>query len=426
MIDFKLPDVGEGMHEGEILKWFVKEGDVVKQDEPVLEVQTDKVNAELTSPVSGQIKKILYLEGEVAEVGSTLFKIEDGSTSSEAASRSSDENETISRQETGDRGQSSINRGSSGKIKGLATPYVRQLAREMNIRIDDLQGTGPAGRILESDLQSYSKESPSDHHTEKKEKEESHEPKPKNRSTPETSENSELNREKRIPFNGIRKKIADHMKKSVQIIPHVTHVEEIEMDEMIMIKDELKYYYQNQNIKVTLLPFFIKAVVTALKDFETFNASIDDETNEIILKEYYHIGLATDTKEGLIVPVIKDADKKSLVDIAKEITNLSHKAKNGELKLEEIKGSTFTISNVGPLGSLQATPIINHPEVGILAMHKMKQQNVVRNNESVIRQMLNVSLSFDHRLNDGATAVRFTNKMKELIENPKLLFMEMK
>lgn len=421
MIDFKLPDVGEGMHEGEILKWFIKEGDVVKQDEPVLEIQTDKVNAELTSPVNGQIMKLLYSEGDVAEVGSVLFKIEDGSGSMGSPSRSSDDNETIVGQEqaTTNSDKSSKNREAPGKTTGLATPYVRQLAREMNIRIDELQGTGPAGRILEGDLQRYVKESP-------EKKEEMHEHKPKTRSTPEVSKTNELNREKRIPFNGIRKKIADHMKKSVQIIPHVTHVEEIEMDDVIKLKDELKYYYQDQNIKVTLLPFFIKAIVTALKDFETFNASIDDETNEIILKEYYHIGLATDTKQGLMVPVIKDADKKSLVDIAKEITYLSHQAKNGELKIEEIKGSTFTISNVGPLGSIQATPIINHPEVGILAMHKMKQQNVVRNDESVIRQMMNVSLSFDHRLIDGATAIRFTNKIKELIENPKLLFMEMK
>ncbi|MEH6940272.1 dihydrolipoamide acetyltransferase family protein [Bacillus sp. JJ722] len=398
MIEFKLPDVGEGMHEGEILQWFIQEGEFVKQDQPVLEIQTDKVNAELTAPASGKIAKLFYNEGAIVEVGSTLFHILE-ENESQSASPPIPEQSTTPPIE--------INRI-------LATPYVRQLAREMNIDIQLINGTGPAGRITESDLQNYQNPQP----TQKVQTESIHSIQQPNNTTEQ--------QEERIPLKAIRKKIAEHMVKSSTIIPHVTHVDELEMDALKTIKDQFKVYAEEKNIKLTFLPFFIKAIVTALQEFKMLNASIDDLSNEIIIKNYYHIGIATDTSAGLIVPVIKHADQKSIFQLAEEIKQLATQARESTLKIDQITGSTFTISNVGAIGGLHATPIINHPEVAILALHKMEPRMVIRDWEGVIRYMMNMSLSFDHRIIDGVTAVRFTNRLKELLENPNLLFMEMK
>lgn len=410
MIEFKLPDVGEGMHEGEILQWFIQEGEFVKQDQPVLEIQTDKVNAELTAPATGKIIKLFYNEGEIVEVGSTLFHILEENESLIASSpipEQASKEEITTKQPVTLTPPVELNRI-------LATPYVRQLARELNIDIQLVNGTGPAGRITESDLQNYQNPQPTQEvHTE-------------SISPIQQPANTTEQQEERIPLKAIRKKIAEHMVKSSTIIPHVTHVDELEMDALKTIKDQLKVYAEEKNIKLTFLPFFIKAIVTALQEFKMLNASIDDPSNEIIIKNYYHIGIATDTPAGLIVPVIKHADQKSIFQLAEEIRQLATQAREGTLKIDQVTGSTFTISNVGAIGGLHATPIINHPEVAILALHKMEPRMVIRDWEGVIRYMMNMSLSFDHRIIDGVTAVRFTNRVKELLENPNLLFMEMK
>lgn len=410
MIEFKLPDVGEGMHEGEILQWFIQEGEFVKQDQPVLEIQTDKVNAELTAPATGKIIKLFYNEGEIVEVGSTLFHILEENESLIASSpipEQASKEEITTKQPVTLTPPVELNRI-------LATPYVRQLARQMNIDIQLVHGTGPAGRITESDLQNYQNPQPTQEvHTE-------------SISPIQQPTNVTEQQEERIPLKAIRKKIAEHMVKSSTIIPHVTHVDELEMDALKTIKDQLKVYAEEKNIKLTFLPFFIKAIVTALQEFKMLNASIDDPSNEIIIKNYYHIGIATDTPAGLIVPVIKHADQKSIFQLAEEIRQLATQAREGTLKIDQVTGSTFTISNVGAIGGLHATPIINHPEVAILALHKMEPRMVIRDWEGVIRYMMNMSLSFDHRIIDGVTAVRFTNRVKELLENPNLLFMEMK
>jgi len=202
-------------------------------------------------------------------------------------------------------------------------------------------------------------------------------------------------------------------------------VDELEADALQALRERLRPLAAERQVKLTYLPFFIKAIVIALKEFPFFNASLDDETKEIVLKRYYHIGIATDTPDGLIVPVIRDADRKTVFEMAEEIGRLSERAREGKLKLADITGGTFTISNVGPIGSLLATPIINHPEAAILALHKMEPRMVVRNGEGVIRLMMNMALSFDHRLIDGAEAIRFTNRIKRLLEQPDLLWAEM-
>ncbi|MCK1993024.1 2-oxo acid dehydrogenase subunit E2 [Peribacillus muralis] len=424
MIEFKLPDVGEGMHEGEIIQWLIKEGDAVTQDQPIVEVQTDKVNAELTAPITGVVKKILFSAGDTVEVGTTIFTIQEENEMAlpEAVSDEGDN----SLEEPGDgigTDRMSKRQFEAGRV--LATPFVRQLAREMKVDIQQVSGTGPAGRIIESDLKRFVETNSvlQEHHNHGNDTLlRKRDPiKDANQAKNEVAEPEE-----RILLKGIRKKIAEHMVKSVSTIPHVTHVDELEMDALKDLKDQLKAHSEDKEIKLTFLPFFVKAIVIALKEFRTLNASIDEKTKEIILKHYYHIGIATNTNEGLIVPVIKHADQKTIFQLADEIRQLATDAREGKLSLEQITGSTFTISNVGPIGGIHATPIINYPEAAILALHKMEPRMVVRDLEGVIRLMMNMSLSFDHRLIDGVTAVQFTNRIKELLENPIRLVVEMR
>ncbi|MCY9141600.1 dihydrolipoamide acetyltransferase family protein [Peribacillus frigoritolerans] len=418
MMEFKLPDVGEGMHEGEIIQWLIKEGDAVKQDQPIVEVQTDKVNAELTAPAAGVVKKIFFSVGDIVEVGTTIFTIqEENDVSVPDTGISEEENQVGQSGDVNVNAEHITTKHHHQAVRALATPFVRQMAREMKIDIEKVKGSGPAGRITESDLKQFKE---NDSFTRENAKQ--HDDKTGQELAPIMGNE----REERIPLKGIRKKIAEHMVKSVSTIPHVTHVDELEMDRLKELKNQLKEYSDNKDIKLTFLPFFVKAIVIALKEFKTLNASIDERTNEIILKNYYHIGIATNTNEGLIVPVIKHADQKTIFQLADEIRQLATQAREGKLSIDQITCSTFTISNVGPIGGMHATPIINYPEAAILALHKMEHRMVVRDLEGVIRLMMNMSLSFDHRLIDGVTAVQFTNKIKELLENPIRLVVEMR
>jgi 2-oxoisovalerate dehydrogenase E2 component (dihydrolipoyl transacylase) len=415
MIEFKLPDVLEGMHECEISKWLVQEGERVQSDQPIVEIQTDKINTEITSPVTGTVAKILFAEGDVVKVGSPLLMIlPEAETASSLAPDVEAVGSLVPEEEVMQQEPTSL------PVRIIATPYVRQVARKMNIDIEQVKGTGPIGRVTVEDLQRFAQEQ-----QQKKTIRTDRNTSISVEDVPFAKGDEAVNGEERIPLRGIRKKIAQQMVKSVTMIPHVTHVDELEVESLRALKERLMDYAEERQVKLTFLPFFIKAVVIALKEFKTLNASIDDETGEIILKHYYHIGIATDTDEGLVVPVIKHADRKTIIQLAKEISHLSTLARKGKLFLDQITGGTFTISNVGPIGGLHATPIINHPEVAILALHKMEQRMVVRHGEGAIRWMMNMSLSFDHRLIDGATAVRFTNRIKQLVENPDRLLAEM-
>ncbi|MEJ9232551.1 2-oxo acid dehydrogenase subunit E2 [Peribacillus butanolivorans] len=425
MVEFKLPDVGEGMHEGEIIKWLIKEGESVTQDQPIVEVQTDKVNAELTAPATGVVKKILFTEGDIVEVGTTIFTIqEENDISVPETFVIEKEPPVMQSADVKVNSEPITSKPHLEAARVLATPYVRQMAREMKVDIQQVKGSGPAGRIIESDLQQFI-----ENNQFKQVNDNNNDNNILQDAAPiETVQEKVMEKglEERILLKGIRKKIAEHMVKSVSTIPHVTHVDELEMDRLKELKDQLKTYSDNKDIKLTFLPFFVKAIVIALKEFKILNASIDEKTNEMVLKNYYHIGIATNTNDGLIVPVIKNADRKTIFQLADEIRQMAIQAREGKLSLEQITGSTFTISNVGPIGGLHATPIINYPEAAILALHKMEPRMVVRDLEGVIRLMMNMSLSFDHRLIDGVTAVRFTNRIKELLENPILLVVEMR
>ncbi|MFB5189327.1 dihydrolipoamide acetyltransferase family protein [Alicyclobacillus fastidiosus] len=441
MFEYKLADIGEGMHEGEIVRWLVKEGDDVLVDDPIVEVQTDKVTAELPAPVTGKIHHILAKEGAMVPVGSTLVIIADaqarpapqlpaGPSEAMLHDDSAQPDLPVAPKPDGVVAErfTSGDRGHTAPLakRALATPHIRYLARQMNIDIEQVEGTGRGGRVTEEDLRRFRDdllEMSSGSVTDEKVGEALTKT-PERAASPDATAHQN-GRVERVALKGIRKRIADHMVKSVSTIPHVTSVDELEMDSLHGLRERLKTVAQARGVKLTFLPFFVKAIVIALREFPIMNASLDDETGDILLKHYYHIGIATDTDDGLIVPVIKDADQLTVFQLAQEIASLAMAARTGKLRLDQVTGGTFTISNVGSIGGLYATPIINHPEAAILGIHKMEPRSVVRDGVSVIRTMMNISLSFDHRLIDGATAVRFTNRIRSLLEDPDQLFLEM-
>lgn len=439
MYEFKLPDIGEGMHEGEIQRWLVQAGQRVTADTPLVEVQTDKVTAELTVPVGGVVEKLCVQEGTVVPVGTVLAVLNTdaaGSLPEGAASASQPAAKPPSAAGTGQR--------------ALATPHVRALARKLGLNIDEIPGTGRAGRVTEADVQHFAAVTQSRSHVADATTPIAAQagasrtcpaafaqPGPQAKPAipvPATAPGSVAADAARalsepveeVPLRGIRRRIAEHMVRSVQTIPHVTHVDEMEMEALDALRKRLQPMAQARGVKLTFLPFFIKALTVALREFPYLNASLDDAGERILLKRYYHIGVAVDTEEGLIVPKVKNADQKSLFDIAAEVTDLAARARAGRLALQEVSGGTFTVSNVGPIGGLHATPIINHPEAAILGLHKMEPRAVVRNGELAIRKMMYISLSFDHRIIDGAMAVRFTNRLKSLVEQPEALWAELR
>lgn len=443
MMEFRLPDVGEGIHEGEIGKWLIKEGEQVHCDQPIVEVMTDKVNAELTAPAKGVVRKLMFAEGDKVEVGDVLFLLD--AEGHEALDKSEEEKQAAPVSSSASP-QAAVSAPGHIPNRVRAAPYVRQLARQLKIDIEQVTASGKDGRISEEDLRRYAEnrksaapveplvpasvnETAESDHTSFVNGSKSLHP---HFGAAGTFVNEEYmhsetpsGAEERIPLRGVRLKIAEHMVKALTVIPHVTQVDELEADSLQALRERLKPIAAERQLKLTYLPFFIKALVITLKEFPVFNASLDDEKKEIVLKRYYHIGIAVDTPNGLIVPVIRNADRKTVFQLAEEISQLTQQAREGKLTLNQITGGTFTISNVGPIGSLWATPIINHPEAAILTLHKMEPRMVVRDGEGVIRMMMNMALSFDHRIIDGADAIRFTNRVRQLLENPDLLWAEM-
>lgn len=400
MTEVKLHDVGEGMTEGEIAHYLVKIGDHVTLDQPVVEVSTDKMVAELPAPISGVIKDILIPVGQTVTVGTTLLLIESGDE--EAATR-----ETVT-----EPSRPVVNTRTPLAVQTrrvLATPYTRKIARDHGIDIEEVPASDPSGRVSEEDVLQFvaRREPASPVRTEAVTTPEAVTPS----ATPTT-----------LPFRGIRKQIAKKMTQSLFTIPHVTHFEEIDMTRLLALRAELKA----NGTPISVNAFFVKALVVALKDFPVFNAKLDEAHDQIILEQEYHIGIATETEDGLIVPVVRQADQLSLRLLHEQLAGLHTRAKTNELRAGELKASTFTMSNVGPLGSTGATPIINYPETALIAFHKTKKRACVdENDQIVVRSMMNVSMSFDHRVADGATAVAFTNRFAGLIEQPTTLLMEL-
>ena len=425
--EFKLPDLGEGVAEGEIVKWLVSEGDPINEDQPMVEVMTDKATVQIPSPTTGKVGRIMAKEGQAVKVGDVLVTFEeDGGKTGQVQKAIT--SQAIPSNVVQQKAEPARTLG----VGIVATPATRKLARDLNVSIASISGSGPGGRITEDDVRKAAtsggqKAIVSERPVLQPSFQQSltqvvRPPIVSMSQTP--SAKSQLEREERVPIHGIRKRIAEKMARSVHTAAHVTHVDEVDFTQLIALREKAKPAAEKQDVKLTFLPFIMKAAVACLKEFPYFNASIDDEKQEIIVKHYYNIGFAADTPNGLIVPVAKDVDKKSIFQIARELSDLSEKARDGRIALEEIQGGTFTITNIGTLGGMISTPIINSPEVAILGVHKIQKKPVVRDDQIVIRDVSFVSLSFDHRIVDGADAARFTTKLISILENPGLLMMD--
>ena len=399
--EFKLPDVGEGVVEGEILKWIAKEGDLVKEGEPILEVMTDKVNVTIPAPRSGKISSILVKEGGVASVGQRILLIDDGSISS-STPPPSQLPPVVSNP------PAPIARANEARPTLAATPATRKLARELHVDLFAVMGSGPQGRITDDDVRRVAAKLVT-----------------VTAAPPIQSFASSKTRETElVPLRGIRKMVAEHMSLSKNRMAQVTHFDEVDVTELVLLREALEASAERRGVKLTYTPLVIKALLPVLKEFPYINASVDEQRGDIILKKYYNIGVATDTEAGLVVPVLKDADKKDVFELAGEIERLASKARSSQLNLAEVKGSTFTITNLGSVGGMFATPIINYPEVAILGLYRIGKKPVVRDGKIEVRDTTYLSLGFDHRVLDGAYAARFMSKLIEVIQDTRRLLAE--
>ncbi|MBT2691583.1 dihydrolipoamide acetyltransferase family protein [Bacillus sp. ISL-55] len=457
MVEVKLHDIGEGMTEADINCYLVKPGDFVKADDPLVEVQTDKMTAEIPAPRSGVIKELLLTPGQTVKVGTTLLIMEEGSGGVQTRESQKVADVVKTEAEPAEASVAVLERPAVSKVpvgvsarlgQILASPYTRKVARENGVHIMEVKGTGPAGRIIEEDILAFVKlrdhggASTSEGGSEQQvpnvsqhgyEREVPNVSKPASESeAPNVSElgseesaptEKKLSHQDTLPFRGRRKQIAKKMVQSMYTIPHCTHFEEIDVSELIDLRSEIKA--AGNSISATA--FFIKALSIGLKEFPVFNAKLDEENESIQLLREHHIGIAVDTPDGLIVPVIRNVEKKNLKKIHSEMKHLTKLALDDKLTVKDISGGTFTISNVGPLGgSIGATPIIQHPQTALVSFHKTKKRPVVKDQDEIaIRSIMNLSMAFDHRVADGATAVAFTNRFAQLIENPKMMLLEL-
>ena len=418
-----MPDIGEGVAEGEIIRWMIKEGDKVTEDQPVLEVMTDKVNVQIPSPRTGTVTSLPAKEGEVVKVGQTIMVIDEGSgPASQASAPQPPQPTTIPRPAPVAQVQQVQAQGPQAPV--LATPATRKLARELNVDISSLGGSGPQGRVTDEDVRrgAAGARAPSLVEAPVQVPAPAMTPAPQAvPSVPAPPIAIHAGREELVPLRGIRKTIAERMVRSQHSAAQVTHVDEADVTELVLLKDALKESAEKRAVHLTYLPFIIKALVPALREYPYLNASLDEQGGNIVLKKYYNIGIATDTDQGLMVFVVKEVDTKDIFELASEIDMLSEKARKGALTLDEVRGSTFTITNVGAIGGLFATPIINLPEVAIMGLHKIAKRPVVREGKVEVRDTTYLSLTFDHRVVDGAYAARFTTRVIETLQETRKL-----
>jgi len=433
--EFKLPDLGEGVAEGEIVKWLVREGDKISEDQPMVEVMTDKATVQIPSPTTGKVAKILAKEGQTAKVGDVLVTLDEDQSNGPGKPKPASQMSTAVKEvppvvQKVDQPTTMQEGAKTSTIGIVATPATRKLARDLSVDLNTIKGSGPAGRITEEDVRKSAGTQKSTPQLQQQIPQEITQTvsKPSLQISTLAAATAAATRqqsqaEDRIPLHGIRKRIAEKMARSLHTTAQVTHIDEADLSQLVALREKLKAVAEEQNVKLTFMPFIMLAAVACLKEFPHFNASIDDEKQEMIIKRYYNIGFATDTPNGLIVPVVKDVDKKSIFQIARELNELSEKARNGRIALEEIQGGTFTVTNIGTLGGLISTPIINTPEVAILGVQKIQKRPVVKDDQITIREMCYLSLSFDHRIVDGADAARFTTRLISILENPGLLML---
>jgi pyruvate dehydrogenase E2 component (dihydrolipoamide acetyltransferase) len=408
--EFRLPDIGEGVAQGEVVKWHVKVGDTVKEDQPLLSVLTDKANVEIPSPASGVVTAIHAKEGEMIKVGGLLVTIE----AKEAAPRAAAP-PPVPPLPALSPFQPSVQRNAPAD-RVISTPAVRRRAAELGVGLESVRGTGPGGRVTEADLENHVKDKGAAAAA----------PVPAAR-PPLLVTPKEHPLQERIPIRGIRRTIAEHMALTMQKTAHYTYVEEIDVTELVRVREHAKKRFEESGVPLSYLAFIVKSAVEALKVHPYLNAMIDDEKGEIVVCHYYNIGIATATPDGLIVSVIKDADKKSIGSIAREIQDLASRGKAGKLAREEMTGSTFTITSLGALGGLLATPILNYPEVAILGVHKIERRPICLPDGNIATPyMMNLSLTLDHRVIDGYEGAQFIVSIKSRLEDPHQLLLELR
>ncbi|MBU9710279.1 dihydrolipoamide acetyltransferase family protein [Evansella tamaricis] len=434
--EFKMPDIGEGIHEGEIVKWEVKEGQEVKEDDVLCEVQNDKAVVEIPSPVDGKVAKIHIEEGVVTTVGTVIITFETDAVQPPSAHGDHEEEETApatedqAKSEKATEPAANLEEEVDENRRVIAMPSVRKYAREKGVTIAKVNGSGKNGRVVKEDVDKFlSGDTGTDSTQTSGETDQSQEvsaqptaPAEKKSVTPYKGTNAEL--ETREKMSGIRKAISRAMVNSKHTAPHVTLMDEIEVTDLVAHRKKFKEVGAQKGIKLTYLPYVVKALTSALREYPMLNTSLDDSTDEIVHKHYYNIGIAADTEKGLLVPVVKDTDRKSIFSISDEINQLATKAREGTLGSDEMKGASCTITNIGSAGGQWFTPVINHPEVAILGLGRIQEKAVVRDGEVVVAPVLALSLSFDHRIIDGATAQHALNHIKRLLNDPQLIVME--
>ncbi len=449
-IEFKLPDIGEGVAEGEIVRWIVNEGDQVREDQPMVEVMTDKATVEIGSPVTGRVAKILVKAGQVVPVHSVIVHLEKtGAATSAAAPAATAQASFPAPQAThavaapaSAAPASAAAEATASDAKILAAPATRKLARESGVPLAAVPASGPHGRVTKDDLVNFLKGAPgaapagfaprvaaASAHAPAAAREVAAHAAPAAPSTataaarhaPAPRPAFAAGGEERIPYRGIRKATGDQMVRSAFTAPHFTYVEEIDMTALYALRKDAAGIAEQDGVKLTYLPFIMKALCSALRRHPSANATLDEKAGEIVVKKDIHVGIATDTERGLMVPVVRNCDARSVLDIAADLQQLTAKARAGQASREELTGSTITITSAGSIGGLFATPIINHPEVAILGVYQIKEKPVVRNGAIVIGRVGYLSITLDHRVVDGGTAAHLMNHMKKLLENPGLL-----
>ena len=405
MYEFRLPDIGEGIAEGEVVRWLVKEGDVLQEDQPMVEIMTDKATVEIPSPRAGRVAKRMFGEGQICPVGKVLIVIEVADVAAEASTAPAAAHAAPAAAAAA---HAPRNNGVNARDAGvLATPATRKLARDTDVDIRAVVGTGPGGRVTSDDVRAHAGSPPS--------------------TTSARAGAADDSGDTRIPFRGVRRKIAEHLVFSKHTAAHFTYVEEIDCTDLVALRARANTALAARGgsvTKLSFLPFIVKATAAALVKFPQLNATLDDAAGEIIQRGRRHIGLATATDAGLIVPVVRDADRLSVVELAAEIERLAGLTRAGKAAREDLSGSTFTITSLGALGGLLATPIINHPEVAILGVHKIARRPAVRGDSIVIRELMNLSISVDHRVVDGYDAAQFIAEIKATLETPGPLYPE--
>ncbi len=439
--EFRFPDIGEGIAEGTLTKWLVSKGDRVDEGQSLVEVETDKVTTEIPAAKSGLVSDLKFEEGDTINVGDVFIVIDlEASEIDESqdelpeikeddTKQKLDEKEEVAEEETAgvvgevvassdeipssNEAEIGIDRSNKDTKKVLATPVARKLAKDLGVDIQRVEGSGSAGRVMKEDIKNAAEKLAS------KETEQS-------KTIEKVEKPLEINkdkREERIPLSRIRQTIAEKMSESRFTIPHTTAMDEVDVTNLYDFRKKYKDKL-GEDINLTFLPFIIKATIQGLKQLPNFNSSLDEENKELVLKHYYNIGIATDTDRGLMVPVLEDVDKMSIVDIAKGIEDLSTRARDNKLELSELRGSTFSVTNYGSIGGMFGIPIINYPEAAILGIGRIQERPVVIDGEIVIRRILPLSLSYDHRIIDGASGARLLNILKDLLNDPEVLLLK--